>query len=85
MQRLPQSFLIQANIFESLIEASDCALIHFIVLSVSAMHPDDGCFVPIRIGIRSRAAEGFGPISSKPLHVLRMEAMAESMRDDLVG
>src|SRR5581483_9026232 len=42
-------------------------------------------FVTIEIGIRSGTAEGFGPISGESLDVLRVEAMAERMCDDVIG
>jgi len=54
------------------------------VLPVPAVHLDDGGFVTIGIGIRGRATERLGPISGESLEMLRVEAMAERMRYDVV-
>ncbi len=54
---------MSGHLGQSQVEAGDCTAIHFIVLPVPAMHLDDGGFVTIGIGIRSRATERLGPIS----------------------
>jgi hypothetical protein len=55
------------------------------VLPVPAVHLDDGGFVTIGIGVRSRATECLGPISGESLDMLGVEAMAERMGHDVVG
>src|SRR5262249_29830092 len=67
------------------VEADNCTVIHFIVLSVSAVHLDYGGFVTIGIGIRCRATECLSPISGESLDMLRVEAMAERMGHNVVG
>jgi len=59
--------------------------IHINVLPVPAVHFDDGGFVTIGIGIRSRATECLGPISGESLDMLGVEAMAKRMGHDVVG
>ena len=55
------------------------------MFSIPAVHLDDGGLVTIGIGIRSRATERLGPVSGKSLNMLRVEAVAERMGDNLVG
>jgi len=55
------------------------------VLSIAAMNLDDGRLVAIQVGVRARIAERLSPVGRKPLHMLRMKAMAEGMTDDVVG
>jgi hypothetical protein len=55
------------------------------MLSVPAVHLDDGGFVTIGIGIRGRAAECLSPVSGEPLDMLGVEAVAECMIDHVVG
>src|SRR5579872_4769696 len=53
VQDLPQRIIAgQADIGERLIEAGDGTAIHFRMLSVPAVHPDDGGLVTTGIGIR---------------------------------
>ena len=86
VEHLPQRRVLgQSDIDESLVEASDRAAIHFFVLAVAAMHPDDRRFVTIGIGVSAGPTECLGPVSSESLYVLRMEAVAECMADHLVG
>src|SRR5262249_50188821 len=59
--------------------------IHFVVLSVPAVHLDDGGLVTIRVGIRARATECLGPVSGESLDMLGVEAVAERMADHVVG
>ena len=86
MEHLPQRCaLCESDIRESLIEAVNCTTIHFLVFPVAAMHLDDGRLIAIELGIRAWTAERLSPVSGKPLHVLRMKAVAEGMADYIVG
>ena len=53
-----------SDINQSLVGASDRAAIHFVVLPISAVHPNDAGLVTIGVGIRARSPEGLSPISS---------------------
>src|SRR5258708_15495709 len=75
----------ESDIGQSLVEAGNRAAIHFIVLPVPTVNLDDGGLVTIGIGIRGRAAERLGPVSSESLGMLGVEAVAERMGDHLVG
>src|ERR1035438_8968420 len=55
------------------------------MLSVPAVHLDDGGLVTIGIGIRGRAAECLGPVSGESLYMLEVEAVAERMGDHVVS
>src|SRR5215471_18407993 len=55
------------------------------MLSVPAVHLDDGGLVTIGIGIRGRATECLGPVSGESLDMLGVEAVAERMGDHLIG
>jgi hypothetical protein len=55
------------------------------MLSVPAVHLDDGGFVTIGIGICGRAAECLSPVSGESLDMLGVEAVAERMGDHVVG
>ena len=86
VQHLSQNSIAgKSYIGQSLIETSNRASIHFLVLPVSAVHLDDGGFVAVGIGIRGRSTERLGPVSGKPLYMLGVEAMAEGMRDHFIG
>ena len=80
-----RSVVGESDVCKSLVKASNCPAIHFVVRAVAAMHPDDSRLIAIRLGIRAGTAERLSPVSSKPLHMLRMEAVAESMAHHLVG
>lgn len=47
---------IKASIVQSLIEASDRPLIHFLVQSVAALNPRDKCLVAVLFGVRRWSA-----------------------------
>src|SRR5260370_21143744 len=68
-----------------MVEAGNRAAIHFVVISVAAVHLDDGGLVTIGVGIRAGATECLGPVSSEALDMLRMEAVAEGMGYRVVG
>ncbi len=53
--------------------------------SVAAVHSYDRGLVAADLGVSGRSTERLGPIRSQPLRVLRVETMAESVADDLVG
>src|SRR5215471_7773435 len=55
------------------------------MLSLPAVHPDDGGLVTIGIGIRGRATERLRPVSGESLDMLGVEAVAERMGDHVVG
>src|SRR5229473_2040134 len=55
------------------------------MLSVSAVHLDNGGLVTIEIGIRGRATECLSPVSGESLDMLGVEAVAERMGDLVVG
>src|ERR1700674_1411917 len=68
-----------------MVEAGNRAAIHFVVLSVAAVHPDHGGLVTIGVGIRAGATECLGPVSGESLDMLGVEAVAERMADHVVG
>ncbi len=70
---------MSGHLGQSQVEAGDCTAIHFIVLPVPAMHLDDGGFVTIGIGIRTRATECLGPISGESLDMLGVEARHQGL------
>jgi hypothetical protein len=49
------------------------------------VHLDDGGLVTIGVGIRAGTTECLGPVSSEPLDMLGMKAVAECMGDHVVG
>src|SRR5262249_52151321 len=59
--------------------------IHFDVLPVAAVDPDDRGLITIGVGIRAGPTEGLGPVSSEAFGMLRVEAVTERMADHLVG
>jgi hypothetical protein len=86
MQHLPQHIVfVQSDIRQSLVKASNCAAIHFVVFSVSAVYPHDASLVTKGVGIRGRSTERLGPISSESLDMLGMKAVAECVADYIVG
>ena len=86
MEDLPQSCVAgESDVRKSLIEAVDRTAIHFLVRPVAAVHSDDGRLVAIELGIRPGTAECFSPVGGKPLHMLRVEAVAEGVADYVVG
>src|SRR6202162_4729315 len=68
-----------------MVEARSRAAIHFVVLSVAAVHLDHGGLVTIKVGIRAGATECLGPVSGESLDMLGVEAVAEGMADYVVG
>src|SRR5712672_1336835 len=68
-----------------MVEAGNRAAIHFVVLSVAAVHLDHGGLVTIGAGIRAGASECLRPVSGESLHMLGVEAVAEGMADHVVG
>src|SRR6185437_2685150 len=70
-----------SGIDKSLVEAGDCATVHFFVLAVAAVHFDDSRLIAVALGIQGRAAKRLGPVSRQPLHVLGVKAMTEGMTD----
>src|SRR5215475_327944 len=86
MEHLTQrSVVCESDICKSLVEAINCTTIHFLMFSVTAMHLDDCRLVAIELGVRAGTAERLAPINGKSLHMLRVEAVAESMADHIVG
>jgi hypothetical protein len=67
------------------IEAGDCTAIHFVVLAIAAVHLYYAGLITIGVGVRAGATECLGPIGSESLDMLRMEAVAERMADNLFG
>src|SRR5216684_5465909 len=68
-----------------MVEAGNRAAIHFVVLSVAAVHLDHGGLVTIGVGIHAGATECLGPVSGESLDMLGVEAVAEGMADHVVG
>ena len=86
VQHLSQNTVLgESDISQSQIEAGNRTAIHFIVLTIPAVHPDNCGFVTIGVGIRSRATECLSPISREALDMLGVKAMAERMGHDVVG
>src|SRR5258708_22382887 len=67
-----------------MVEAGNRAAIHFVVLSVAAVHLDHGGLVTIGIGIRAGATECLGPVCSESLDMLGVQAVAEGIADQFV-
>jgi hypothetical protein len=85
VQHSPQNIVFgQSDIGQSEVEASNRTAIHFIVFTVPTVYLDDGGFIAMGIGVRSRSAECLGPISGESLNMLWVEAMAERVGHDLV-
>jgi hypothetical protein len=85
VEHLSQRAVVESDIRKSLIEAGNRPAIHFDVLAVATVHPDDSRLVTLGIGIRAGATERLRPISRESLHMLGVEAVAERMADHLVG
>src|SRR6266566_1655513 len=68
-----------------MVEAGNRAAIPFVVLSVAAVHLDDGGLVTIGVGIHAGATECLGPVSGESLDMLGVEAVAERMADHVIG
>ena len=86
MEHLTQSNVAgKSSVDQSLIEASDCTTIHFIVLPVATVQLDYTGFVTMGIGVCVGAAECLCPVCGEALDMLRVEAVAEGMADLLVG
>ena len=82
---MPQgTTLLYSYIDESKIKAGYRTAVHLFVLAVSAVHLNHAGLVTIGIGKRGRSTDGLRPIGRKSLDVLRVEAMAEGMANDLV-
>jgi hypothetical protein len=75
----------QADIDQSLVETGNGTAIHFVVLAVAAVHPDDGGLVTTGAGIRAGTTERLGPVSGKSLDMPGVEAVAEGMADHVIG
>src|SRR5579871_2280476 len=71
------SVVCKPNIYKSLVETINRTTIHFLVLSITAMHLDDCRLIAIEIGVRAGTAKRLAPIGRKSLHMLRVEAVAE--------
>jgi hypothetical protein len=86
VQHLPEHGVIgKSDILQSLIEADNRAPIHFVVLSVAAVHPDDSRFIAIGVAVRARATESLAPVGRESLSMLGVEPVAEGMGDNLVS
>jgi hypothetical protein len=86
MQDFPKRIILgERGIGQSLVEAGDCAEIHFLMFAVSAVDSDDGKFVTKSTGIEVRAAERLSPVCRQPFHMLRVEAMAEGVGNHFIG
>jgi len=68
-----------------MVEADDRAAIHFVVLSVAAVHLHDGGLVTVGVGVRAWSAECLCPVSGESLDMLGVETVAEGMADHVVG
>src|SRR5690242_19998608 len=85
MEHLSQCGVVcESDVRQSLIEAINRPTIHFLVLPVAAMHPDDGRLVAVELGVGAGPAERFSPVGGKSLHMLRVEAVAEGVADHVV-
>jgi len=82
---LSQSGVGYSGVDQSLVKAGNRTAIHFVVLAVAAVHPDDGGFVAIGVGVCAGAAECLRPVCSEALDMLRVEAVAEGMAHLVVG
>jgi hypothetical protein len=75
----------QSDIDKSLIEASNRATIHFFVLSVSAVHLDDGGLITVGAGIGAGTPECLCPVSGESLDMLRVKAVTKRVADYFIG
>lgn len=86
VERLLQRMVIgEPGINNRLVEAGNCTAVHLVVLSVAAVHLDDGRLVAASVRLYAGAAQRLSPVSGKSLDMLRKEAVAERMTDHLVG
>ena len=85
MEHLPQRGVVcESDVRKRLIEAGNRATIHFLVLPVAAVHPDDTRLIAIELGVSPGTAERFGPVGGEPFYMLRMEAMTEGVAHHFV-
>jgi len=86
VQHLSQCSVVgHSDICKSLVKACNRTAIHFAVLSIAAVHLDDGGLVTIGVGVYAGTTEGLGPVSGESLDMLGVEAVAERMTDHVVG
>jgi len=75
----------QSNINKSLVEASNRPTVHFVVFSVAAVNLDHARLVAIAVRIPAGATECLGPVRSESLSMFGVKAVAERMRDHVIG
>jgi hypothetical protein len=82
---LSQSWRIQPNVLQSLIETSDSPAIHILVCTVATVDPHHRRFISVGLGVGGWPAEGLSPVRGESLRVLGMESVAERVTDYFVG
>jgi hypothetical protein len=73
------------GVVESKHKGGDGATVHLFVGPVAGVHAHDAGIVSDRLCVRGRPAKLLGPVSGKPLSVLRVDASLEWMSQDRVG
>ena len=68
-----------------MVEAGDGATIHFLVLTVTAVHADDSGFAAIPARVQFRSPQCLCPIRSEPFKVIRSTAVTEGVTHHLIG
>jgi hypothetical protein len=74
-----------SHIVQRAVEARDGATVHLLVRSVATVHANHRRLATVQLTVDRWPAPCLTPVGGQPFGVLRMEAMAESMRHDLVG
>ena len=75
---------IESGVSQSHVEAGNRTTVHFVVLTISAVHWNDSRFVAIVIGISGWSTQCLGPIRGESLDMLRVKAVAECMGHNIV-
>src|SRR5882724_363539 len=74
----------EADIFQRLVEASDCPLVHLLVHPVAAVNPHDRGLITVLVRVRRWPTESLPPVRGEPLSMLRVVSVAERMANHFV-
>ena len=85
VQHAPQALVArEADIFQRLIETSNCPLVHLLVRPVAAVNPHDRGIITVLVGVGRWPTERLRPVRGKALCVLRVITVAERMANHFV-
>src|SRR5215469_4609397 len=85
MEHAPEQRIDETHVIHRTVEALDGRAVHLLVRAVAAVHPNHRRLAAVLFAVGRRTAPRLAPVGRKPLRVLRVETVAEAMRDDLVG